>query len=349
MTDGVQPEGLELRPNYGVMHVHTTFSDGGIDIEDAITAAREAELDFLFITDHNTIEGRSYEGYHGDLLVAVDVEVSPTPFWNHVIAIGLEEYDDLHRLKDPHQILDAIVAQGGVPWVPHPRGFLNPYCGVFNLPWRVWDSRVRGLELSTVCVEWVESLRPWNFLKVFRNPERYIKGPHPRLLRRWDQLNEHSSHPVSAYLGLDAHYRSVLGGRLETPRYEFLFRTNNLLAWTPARSGDAARDLKALRQALDAGEFVSLMGHVAGRRPLQTRVSNDGIAIEGVPLDRPVTSRLIHRGQVVAHQEEPSFRNLPAGRYRVEIDVQGRLWALTNPLDVKTRVSSLAEPAAATP
>ena len=326
----------DSEPRYGVMHVHTNFSDGGIDIEDAIAAAQRAELDFLFITDHNTIEARQYEGYHDNLLLAVDVEISPTPFWNHVIALGLSDYDELHRLKDPGAILDAILEQGGVPWVPHPRGFFNPYCGVFNLPWRVWDTRVRGLELSTFCVEWVESLRPWNLPSAFRNPARFVRGPHPRLLRRWDALNAGSPQPVPAYVGLDAHYRSLLNGKIQTPSYEFLFRTNNILAWTPPRTGDVAADLRSLRDTLTSGEFVSVMTHIGGRNPIRLHGAAGELGLVGVDdHSGTITTRLLQDGRVVDHgHDKLNYSNLDPGRYRVEIDHQGRLWALTNPVDV---------------
>ena len=39
----------------GDLHCHTTLSDGSEGIEDVIFKAKRADLDFLAITDHDTI------------------------------------------------------------------------------------------------------------------------------------------------------------------------------------------------------------------------------------------------------------------------------------------------------
>jgi len=43
--------------------VHTTYSDGGGSPEEVAKAARVAGLDFVIITDHNNLGGKSSEGY----------------------------------------------------------------------------------------------------------------------------------------------------------------------------------------------------------------------------------------------------------------------------------------------
>jgi hypothetical protein len=60
----------------GVVHVHTTASDGGGDGQEVIAAAQAAGLDFVAISDHNNLDLESLEGWHGELLVLVGTEVS---------------------------------------------------------------------------------------------------------------------------------------------------------------------------------------------------------------------------------------------------------------------------------
>ena len=59
----------------GVVHVHTTLSDGGGTPEEVIAAAQAVGLDFLAITDHNVVDALPLEGIHDGLLrLSVGVE-----------------------------------------------------------------------------------------------------------------------------------------------------------------------------------------------------------------------------------------------------------------------------------
>ena len=41
----------------GNLHMHSTYSDGSLDIEDIAARAAQAGLDFIIITDHYTLKG----------------------------------------------------------------------------------------------------------------------------------------------------------------------------------------------------------------------------------------------------------------------------------------------------
>ena len=49
----------------GVAHIHTIHSDGGGTVADVESAAAAAGLDFVIITDHNSLAGKPREGYGG--------------------------------------------------------------------------------------------------------------------------------------------------------------------------------------------------------------------------------------------------------------------------------------------
>ena len=55
----------------GVLHVHTTLSDGGGTPEEVVSAAKAAGLDFVAITDHNNLDAEQVEGYRDGVLVIV--------------------------------------------------------------------------------------------------------------------------------------------------------------------------------------------------------------------------------------------------------------------------------------
>ena len=51
----------------GAIHVHSNYSDGSGRVEDVISAAQTAGLDYLIITDHDKLrpEQHAFQGRHG--------------------------------------------------------------------------------------------------------------------------------------------------------------------------------------------------------------------------------------------------------------------------------------------
>ncbi|MGE3165336.1 MAG: PHP domain-containing protein [Planctomycetota bacterium] len=323
----------DLVPRWGVIHVHTDHSDGNRSVPQVVEAAAQAGLDFVIVTDHNTQAARCDEGYHGRVLLGVEVEVTPSRFGRHLLALGLERLpNDLHRRSTP-AILAEIHAQNAFAWVPHPAGFLNPWLATYNAPWRRWDQPIDGIELSTFLVDWAVSVRPWNLRS------RLVRGhlpdsmPSRELLARWDRLNQERS--VVGFVGLDAHYRQALGGRVRTPAYEQLFRTHQLVAWTPPPTGDAGLDLEALRTTLREGRFANVLGAGLGRADVRWERAGDGLRI-AVATDDPIEVCLIRDGHrsVVSPDADGLVAIAGPGLYRAEIYCQERLWVLTNPIRV---------------
>ncbi len=329
-----------LVPRWGAVHIHTDYSDGGISLADTVAAARAAGLDFIQITDHNTLGAREHEGNRDGVFVLVDVEISPTPLHNHVIAVGLDASARLPRTWRADRLIERVEALGAFAWVPHPTGFANPWLGMWNRSWRHWDARIRGLEIGAFLVDWVEQLRPWNLLRSLRDPIAAVSAVDrdgiADGIALWDRVNRsRPGRPIAGFLGLDAHYRRKLGGRLRSPSYELLFGTHNLLVWTPPPCGDAARDAEELRLALRDGRFVNVLAHVGGRRSISFREVERGLAIE-IADDREISVRVVRDGETVLESRGADVRlEDPApGVYRAEISLGNRLWALTNPLRI---------------
>ena len=49
----------------GNIHMHTVHSDGAGQVADLVAAAARADLDFIIITDHNTLVDQGEEGWRG--------------------------------------------------------------------------------------------------------------------------------------------------------------------------------------------------------------------------------------------------------------------------------------------
>ena len=57
----------------GIIHCHSTYSDGTGTVPEIAAAARANDLDFLLLTDHDTLAAAQHgeEGWHGSVLLLV--------------------------------------------------------------------------------------------------------------------------------------------------------------------------------------------------------------------------------------------------------------------------------------
>ncbi len=74
--------------NYaGVIHIHSTNSDGQEDLPKIIKAANAAKCDYMLLTDHNTLQALPDEGWYGNTLVLVGEEITVGQDQGHYLAI----------------------------------------------------------------------------------------------------------------------------------------------------------------------------------------------------------------------------------------------------------------------
>src|SRR5438128_1283021 len=144
----------------GVVHVHSVHSDGTGTVPEIAAAAQSCGLDFVLLTDHDTLRARDRgeEGWHDSVLVLVGEEVSPVGE-NHYLAFGLEEAID-HRGLSPQQIVDRVNQRGGFGFLSHPfsRGSVR-FKRARGMPWRDLDaSGYTGLELWSLVTDSAERI-----------------------------------------------------------------------------------------------------------------------------------------------------------------------------------------------
>jgi predicted metal-dependent phosphoesterase TrpH len=62
----------------GSIHMHSTFSDGTGEVPDIAKFADEVGLDFIMLTDHNTLRAlqEGYEKWYGNTLLLVGCEIN---------------------------------------------------------------------------------------------------------------------------------------------------------------------------------------------------------------------------------------------------------------------------------
>jgi predicted metal-dependent phosphoesterase TrpH len=105
------------------LHSHTRFSiDATTRVEQSIIAARDAGLDRIAITDHNTIEGALIARAIDPGFVIVGEEID-CACGTDVIGLFLREHVPAGLSLE--ETAERIRAQGGVVYAPHPFAYLT--------------------------------------------------------------------------------------------------------------------------------------------------------------------------------------------------------------------------------
>lgn len=347
------------------LHMHTCYSDGTGTHADIGAAAVEAGLDVVIVTDHNVlVQGaeRYFEknGHRTLLLVGEEVhDRQREPQKNHMLVIGADR--DLAPLAaNPQTLINGVDKASGVSFLAHP---YDPELKAFGEPdisWVDWHVRgYTGIELWNGLSEFKAVLRGWPDAIVYALfPERIARGPHPSVLRRWDELTAQGQRVV-AVGGSDAHALHMHLGPIRRTIFPYLFHfraiNTHLLADAPL-TGDLTADRKTVVHALRSGHaFVGYDKQVPTRGFRFTGQAQDrnvsmgdevqlgrgGITLQ-VRMPEKAECRLIRdgsllrtwRGQQICAQiiTEP-------GVYRVECwqERHGSLrgWIFSNPIYVR--------------
>jgi hypothetical protein len=137
----------------GDLHMHTVHSDGDWTIPQLVTAAREAGLDFICITDHNTsshhAEIETFKGFGSPPLVIRGEEI--TTYGGHANAWGLPKDGlvDFRVTPGDRKAMSEVIAQA------HARGALIS----INHPFGICGGCVWGYDREAVGFDAIEV---WN-------------------------------------------------------------------------------------------------------------------------------------------------------------------------------------------
>lgn len=105
----------------GELHSHSEHSDGGVTVLDAIYRARASRLDFMAITDHNTVSQNFIRPDDPDILVIPAMEL--TSFYGHTNFFGVAQPVEDWRCRSPKDVADKMEearANGATVVINHP-------------------------------------------------------------------------------------------------------------------------------------------------------------------------------------------------------------------------------------
>lgn len=344
----------------GNLHIHTRYSDGeGVHAEVA-SAAAQAGLDFVIVTDHNVwVSG--CEGYYGKVLLLVGEEVHDMrriPPANHLLAYNAES-ELAPFAAELQNLIDEVNRRGGFSYIAHPReytGRLSP--DLVAIPWEDWGvTGYVGLEVWNYMSEFKGLLRgPLSAIFYAYFPTLGIRGPFHAALSKWDELLAQGKR-VAAIGAADAHATPYSLGPLRRVvfPYEYLFRCVNthILVERPF-NGVLEHDKALIYGALRAGRTwagYDLPAPTTGFRfsarsgvnqaTLGEELVRTGATVFEVQTPYPATIRLLRNGRVIVRARGKVLKHTTAepGVYRVEAYRQYRMgrrgWIFSSPIYVR--------------
>ncbi len=331
----------------GCIHIHTTYSDGTKSVEEAAQIASSVNLDYILITDHMTVKARKEgkEGYYDGTLVLIGYEHNDTEDCNHYLLFGTG--DVLPSDMRPKEYVAEGKRQGALGIIAHPDE-IRPRLGKYpSYPWLAWNAEgFDAIEIWNQMSEWMESLKPYNKIKMVFSPRKFLQSPSKRILGKWDELNKKKK--IAAVGAVDVHGFPYRIGpiRITIFPYKVQFQSLRTHLLIPEKlSTDIAVAQKQIYDAIrDARAFVSncRWGDASGfefeaRRGSDSVVSGGTLeSCEGARITVKTPGRgnirLVMDGLVQAETYGDFLEYVPGqnGLYRVEVFKKHKGWIFSN-------------------
>lgn len=349
----------------GNLHIHTRYSDGSGSIPGIAAAARSAGLNYIVITDHNTLRGLQEEGFYDGVAVLVGAEINHKKC--HYLALNIKREVSSDE-DNPQKVIDNVKNAGGLGFIAHPFEKGSRYLeGGASYPWDCWPVfNFTGLEIWNYCSQIrseatsIPRIAGW-YIDKGRSSMMY--SPPKECLALWDCYTA-SGKRVVAVGGSDAHAvrRKILGISMEIFSYTFLFRTINVYLVLKEPLKDVFhRAREQIYTALAGGNcyvsydllhpgkgfsFTVSKSNKAGFPVVMGDeiIMEDGLLLEvKAPSSRSII-RLLAGGLLVqqADGDQLQYRITAPGVYRVEVYYKSRLslprpWIYSNPIYIKER------------
>lgn len=338
----------------GVLHVHSVFSDGSGEADEIARFADESGLDFLLLTDHNTLRAlkEGFENWYGNTVLLVGCEINDKKNENHYLAFGINE--TFSTRVSAKEYVKKVKEAGGIGFLAHPHEKRTHMEEHPPYPWTEWDTNeFTGIEIWNHMSEWMENLTEQNKYQSFMHPLKTIQAPLDETLKVWDKLN--LERKVVGIGGVDAHAHkyNVLGFvEVEVFPYKVLFksiRTHLLVEEELPKRKDERSLLKMKKLIYGTLEYGRCFfandyhGDSKGFRfwgeandktyQMGDTIPNKGIIKLNVtvPSERSEI-RIIHNGVLIEQTEnnEAIVQVDKPGVYRVEVYLNKKAWIYSN-------------------
>ncbi len=342
----------------GAIHMHSVYSDGSGKVEEIVKDASEVGLDYIILTDHNTLralkEGK--EGWYGNTLLLVGCEINDKQNKNHYLAFNIEE--TFSTRISAKEYIRKVKEAGGIGFLAHPHEKREHMKEHPPYPWTEWDTEnFTGIEIWNHMSEWMENLTEQNKYQSFLHPLKSIEAPPEETLKVWDELN--LKRKVSGIGGVDAHAHkhNILGFlEVEIFPYKVLFKSirTHIITNEELQKGKSLKALKHNKKVIydaleDSRCFVANDYHGDSKGFYFSAVCDkknyfmgDEIISNGevtFKISAPVKKaeiRIIYNGIKIKTSEahSTSFSTKEKGVYRIEVYLNNKAWIFSNHIKI---------------
>jgi hypothetical protein len=337
----------------GATHMHSVFSDGTGKVPEIAKYADEVGLDYILLTDHNTLRAldEGFEKWYGNTLLLVGVELNDKENKNHYLAFGINE--SFSTRTPAIKYVAKVKEQGGIGFIAHPHEKRTKKEHP-AYPWTEWNSEdFTGIEIWNHMSEWVENLTEENKYRSFLHPLRTITSPPKETLKVWDEISQ--KRKVIGIGGIDAHaHKYNLVGFLEVEifPYKVLFKSirTHILLDEEIKKGKSSKDIEKAKwqiyNALRDGKCFVANDYVAESKGFRFFAVQNGKKYQmgdDIPETKnvrlkvllPAQSskiRLLRNGNLIDSADgiDAEFVVNRKGAYRVEIFNENRAWIYSN-------------------
>jgi len=331
----------------GAIHIHTLYSDGTENIEKISKYALNAGLDWIIITDHNTMQVK--EGIYNGVVVLTGEEITP-PSADHYLAIGINE--TIAPCDNPQIYVDKVREQGGFGITAHPDESESRKNKQPPLIWE--DKSITGdcIELWNWFSDWADNFDDTNiFTRAYAYFFRHglIKGPAAATIKRWDEINSRSEQIFPATAGIDAHALIIRQYiiPLRIFHYKVMLNTlRNIINHAEEFEGSFEHKKSLIINALKSGQNVMYNKHICALPP-EIYIENNSSRVftggsiktdENTYLNVSTPDKSLIKVYLNGFLTEKTYSDslkykiVQKGKYRVEIYVKNNPWAFSNPI-----------------
>ena len=330
--------------------MHSTYSDGTRTIQEIADIANELDINYVLITDHNTIQGKTdgLEGWYDNILIGVGCELNDPEDLNHYLVFDVGP--DICKVGDSNEYVRNVHDCGGFGIIAHPDENRSHIAKYRPYPWKIWESEFfDGIEIWNHMSEWMEGLTHFNKFRRILHPRNSIIMPKKETLEKWDKIN--INRKVTGIGGADAHgfkYKVLGLIPLRVFRYKILFKTirTHILTEASLSGGhDYQNDLQIIYTAIKNANCYVSHHYLGDASTFRFEAESNGKSVimgDSITLTenlylkiynpQPARTHIVHNGKYMKTLKgrDLEYKITESGVYRVESHLDSRPWILSN-------------------
>ena len=328
----------------GAIHIHSKFSDGTGNIDVITKAAKNANLDWIVITDHNNMD--IPEGMINGVCVIKGEEISQ-PADNHYLAIDI---DKTIQPDSEQNYVEAVRELGGFGFAAHPDESLTRKNNSAPIRWTNKEIIPDGIEIWNWFSQWADHYDSTSLFKIiysFIFRHQLISKPYRETLEWWDNLNKKSKTFLPVIGGVDAHALKISKYIIPVTvfPYETQFKTiTNVLQLKEPLSENFTDKKRQILNAIKAGNNIIINRRINKNLPEIVLVNPQETYCcgESIPLGKSTYLRIkipikafvkIYKDGNEKYSEYTNnliYSISEYGKYRIEIEIETKGYIYTN-------------------